>query len=73
MAVAKTALQTNGRWFRDRSDRALLRRGFDLGGDCRIPYGLAEALLTATVFNDHTTVGFIGCPFLPKGYNIGKS
>ncbi|MGK6320404.1 cellulase family glycosylhydrolase [Sphingomonas sp. DT-204] len=55
-------LDIGGDRFVDRHGRQVLLRGVNLGGDCKIPAGIAGTHLPDD-FSDHRTVSFVGRPF----------
>jgi hypothetical protein len=56
------ALTLDGSSFRDRSGRAIILRGLNLGGDCKVPFTPNGHTYLPSDFSDHRTVSFIGRP-----------
>lgn len=60
--TATLPLSVRGPWFRDKAGRAILLRGVNLGGDCKVPYP-DGGTHKPTDFSNHRQVSFVGRPF----------
>lgn len=56
------ALTIDGTNFRDRAGRAVILRGLNLGGDCKVPFTPNGHTYLPSDFSDHRIVSFVGRP-----------
>lgn len=56
------ALTIDGTSFRDRAGRAVMLRGLNLGGDCKVPFTPNGHTYFPSDFSDHRVVSFVGRP-----------
>lgn len=56
------AITIDGTNFRDSAGRAVILRGLNLGGDCKIPYTPNGHTYLPSDFSDHRSVSFVGRP-----------